>query len=94
MYYNTTNLTGQLLMDFSEKAESQEQRVYNFFSQNQFGKYNWSELSAYLPEINEVSLKRCLTDLKDAGKLIKTDIKSPTKYGKLAYKYCLAKKHA
>lgn len=89
MYYNTTNMKGQILIEFESKSEAQKDMIYNFFKIHEVYMC-WSELSKYFPDMNEVSLKRCLSDLKNEGKLVKTNEKSISKYGRPAYKYKLA----
>lgn len=87
MHYNTTNESGQMLISFSEKAQSQESIIYEFFKQNKGVGYTWSELKEFFHEMNEISLKRSMSDLKNEGKLIKTDEKGMSKYNRPAYKY-------
>ena len=87
MHYNTTNETGQLLMLFTEKTRSQEDIIYEIFKSMPQKSFTWSEISEKLPHINEVSLKRAITDLKNANLLEKTSEKALTKYGRPAYKY-------
>lgn len=89
-YYNTTNETGQTLIDFTSKAKSQEEIILEFFTNNRMESFTWSEISNVFPNMNECSLKRSITNLKNDSKLIKTDEKGISKYGKPSYKYKLA----
>jgi hypothetical protein len=87
-YYNTTHLPEQVVMDFEEKAKSQEDMVIEVF---QLAKkpMSWSEVSGFLPDMNEVSLKRSLTNLYNSGKLIKTNDAVLSKYNRPCYRYQL-----
>lgn len=89
MYHNTTNQKGQILIDFTAKTESQEGMIWNFFTIHKGESFTWTDVQKHFPDMNEVSLKRCLSDLKNAGKLVKTNEKSISKYGRPAYKYKL-----
>lgn len=88
-YYNSTYQQGQVLIDFTAAAQTQEDLVYELFCMKRVA-MNWSEVSGFLPDVNEVSLKRSITDLKNAGKLVKTEEVALSKYGRPAYKYRLA----
>lgn len=88
-FYNTTNEKGQILLDFTEKAISQEQQVLQVFQNNPGKQFTWTDVQNHLPQINEISLKRSITDLKNDNLLIKTNEKGTSKYGRPAYKYML-----
>lgn len=89
-FYNTTNEKGQILIDFNNKAKSQQEMVYDFFIQHRLFGYTWSDVQKHFPEMNESSVKRSITNLMNEGKLEKTSEKGVSKYGKPAYKYKLA----
>lgn len=89
-YYNTTNQKGQILIDFTAKAVSQEDLIYKFFTEHKNSSFTWTEVQKHFPDMNEISLKRSITDLKNDGKLIKTSEKGVSKYGRPSCKYKLA----
>jgi predicted transcriptional regulator len=85
-YYKTTELSPQLLMEFTEVAVTQEQIVLEVFRAHRSA-MSWSEVSGFLPDMNESSLKRSLTNLMDRGILKKTDDVVLSKYGKPCHRY-------
>jgi hypothetical protein len=88
-YYNTTNETGQTLLSFEASARSQEETVLNVFK-TYSRPFSWSEVKSFLPvDMNEVSIKRSITNLFKAGHLQKTDEKVKGIYGKNCYRYKL-----
>lgn len=89
MHYNTTHEKGQILIDFTEKSESQKDTIFSLFTNNSNQSFSWTDVAKHFPQINEISLKRALTDLKNEKKLIKTDEKCISKYGRPSYKYKL-----
>lgn len=89
-HYNTTNESGQILIDFNSKSKSQEEMIWDFFITHKLFAYTWAEVQNHFPEMNECSLKRAITNLKNEGKLEKTSEKGVSKYGRPAYKYKLA----
>lgn len=86
-HYNTTSERGQTLINFESKAQTQERTIlelFEFFMRP----LSWHECQALLVEdMNECSIKRCLSNLKAEGKLIKTDIKVIGKTGRPSYQY-------
>ena len=84
MFYNTTNVTGQILIDFTSKAKSQEEMILEYFTNHSNESFTWTEIANVFPNINECSLKRSISDLKNSWKLIKTNEKGVSKYGKPA----------
>jgi hypothetical protein len=87
-HYNTTHESGQLLLAYEYKSIALEKVVLGIYR-----KYNtplnWSEVHLIIPEVNEVSLKRSITNLKTSGHLEKTKEKGISIYGRPAYKYKL-----
>lgn len=71
MYYNTTHQTGQVLIDFENRSESLEKKVLKIFEKENKA-MTWSEVKALIPEANECSLKRSISNLKNRFKLEKT----------------------
>lgn len=86
-YYNTTPIKNQLLIEFSQIAESQEALILSFFQERSGLSFTWSDVQEVFPNIPEISIKRSMTDLKNAGKLIKTSMIELSKYKRPAHKY-------
>lgn len=91
-YYNTNNVSGQMLMAFDSKNSTQEALVLTIF-QMAFRSLCWVEVQGLLvSEMNEVSIKRSITNLKTKGLIEKTNDKVMGKYGKPCYRYKLKTK--
>lgn len=91
-YHNTTNQTGEQLDIFSVAAKSQDELVLTFFKNYPNHDFSPSKLHEYLIKyklIDEAtpltSIRRALTNLTGAGKLIKTDKKVMSKYNRPEY---------
>ncbi len=88
-HYNTTNESGQTLMNFESKAKTQERTIlelFEFFVRP----LAWFEVQRLLVEdMNECSIKRSLSNLKAEGKLLKTEEKAIGNTGRPSYKYKL-----
>lgn len=92
-YYNTTHLDEQLAFDFSE--------VNKIINKDVLGVFESEPLKSFTPyEVNDVleskkikmlqsSVKRAITDLTSAGKLINTGIKKMERYGRNNYTWIL-----
>lgn len=87
-FYNTTKEEGQLLLLFEAKAKTLEKIVLEIYQMYQ-KPLTWSEVHTIIPEANQCSLKRSITNLKTSGKLEKTKEKGLSIYGKPSYKYRL-----
>jgi len=73
-YYNTTHVRGQKLRIYEFAAERQEDAVLEFFQANPTAKLSAEDVGRLvLPRAPRTSWGRCLTNLKKAGKIIKTD---------------------
>ena len=82
MYYNTTNETANNLKESHKKAESQQQKVLNYFISN--GESSPSKVASKL-NLLITSVRRCITDLTTDGHLEKTTKKVIGMYGKPEY---------
>jgi hypothetical protein len=87
-HYNTTHESGQLLLAYEYKAIALEKVVLGIYRKQNIP-LNWSEVHLIIPKVNEVSLKRSITNLKTSGHLEKTKEKGISIYGRPAYKYKL-----
>lgn len=75
-FYNTIEAEGQVLINFESAALSQEDLVLAVFHETK-RPLAWFEITFYLPEIDQCSIKRCLTNLTNTrydrnGMIIKT----------------------
>lgn len=83
MYYNTTNEEGAELKSYSEKAETQKEKVLRTFKE--FGLLTPSQawkVSGLRLGTPLTSIRRAITDLTKEGKLIRTEEKKPGIYGR------------
>lgn len=86
-FYNTIDAKGEVLVKYEADCKSQEEMVLEvFYKSNELA---WFEVQGFLPDMNEVSLKRSLTNLKGKGKLFKTSTQVMGPSGKSCYKYKL-----
>ena len=80
-----------MLLAFEAKNSTQEALILTVFQLMQRA-LAWHEVQGLLVEdMNEVSIKRCITNLKTSGILEKTSDKIMGKYGKPTYRYKLKK---
>jgi len=83
-YFNTTRLKNPELQECKEKAQSQTEAVLKFFQK--YGEYNWNcwEVFKYLKLKNVpiTSIRRSITVLTQAGKLVETGNMRVGSYGR------------
>lgn len=80
-YYNTTNEHGAALAEAVEKNEKLEARIAKVFEEQ--NEWQPSQLFNYFRLVYPItSIRRALTDMTTAGKLIKTDVKRTGMYGR------------
>lgn len=86
-FYNTIEASGQQLIDFEQKAQTQEELILSCFKQ-----YNKIDLIpdevqdlCWLSETPITSIRRAITNLTKQGKLIKTTNQRKGRYGKMTY---------
>jgi hypothetical protein len=88
-HFNTTHETGQTLISFEAKAVNQESTVLEVFY-TYCRPLTWSEVQRLLPtNMNEISIKRSLSVLKNKRILEKTSEKVQGIYGRPNFKYKL-----
>jgi hypothetical protein len=74
MYYNTTESTGNELKTFKDKSEKTEALILKWFNENPLHQLTPYEMLDRIYNGNLLkihSVKRAMSDLTDAGKLIK-----------------------
>jgi predicted transcriptional regulator len=84
-FHATVNIDNKQLDLFEAKAQSQEDRIYELFCEVR-KPLAWFEVKGYL-DFNDCSIKRCLSNLKDKGVLIKTSENVTGTFGKPCYRY-------
>lgn len=87
-YHNTTNSSGQTLLIFEEKAQTQEEIILQFFKAYK-SDYTPDEVMRFLNFENTpiTSIRRAITNLTKKGELIKTSIQRMGSYGKPTYSW-------
>ena len=89
-YYNTNNETGDTLAESKKKAETQEEVVLAFFKNNPGQRFIPSELGEFvLPGVPLTSVRRALTNLASAGKLVKSPVMQEGSFGKMVHTWRL-----
>ena len=90
-YYNTTHVRGQKLKVYEFAAERQEEAVLEFFRVKPTAKLSAEDVGRLvLPGTPRTSWGRCLTNLKIAGKIVKTDETVEGAWGREIYLWKLA----
>jgi len=87
-YYNTNGLSGEQLQEATESALSQEKRILDFFKSNPKSSFTTHEIEDLLG-INHDSVKRSITNLTQAGKLLKSDKTVQGFYGRPCHQWSL-----
>lgn len=85
-FHNSIDVAGQILIQYEADNRSQEERVLEVFSYVKTPMI-WSEVQSYVPDMIEISVKRCLSNLKKKGLLEKTNIKVMGTRGVENFKY-------
>lgn len=85
-FHNTIESVGVERLKFESDAKSQEQLVYELYCSKKV-RMAWFEVKGFLGDMNECSIKRCLTNLKTKGMLYKTGFKVLGTQGKPCYQY-------
>lgn len=92
MHYNTTALRDGVLKACWAKAETQDAKILAFFKRNTNKRFTPWQVHSFLFSIATpiTSVRRAMTDLTKAGKLVKTTGKKRGQYGELCYLWELA----
>ena len=93
IYYNTTNETGAVLKDSKHRADTQEEKILEYFDKHICDYETPSGIwcKAFDQKVLLTSVRRAMTSLAIAGKLIKTDIRVAGYYGKTEHCWQLSK---
>jgi hypothetical protein len=94
MFHNTTKEDGQLLIEYEKKAMSQEQLILDFFRRWPEAMMTPFQVKKFVDLISGsdvpiTSIRRAMTDLTKAGKLIRTNRKTVEKYARPNYYWTL-----
>ena len=91
-FFNTTGATNPELSEYRKAAESQDEIIMDFFIGGVLTGYTPSEVWVQaLRDCPLTSVRRSITNLTDAGKLVKTGIKTNGYYGRPEHIWVLAK---
>jgi len=90
-YFNTTNAKGEELKGYQNKADTQDDKILSFFKSNPLDNFTPEEVwrKIFNGETPLTSVRRAITNLKNAGDLEKTKIKREGGFGRPCYCYCL-----
>ena len=88
MYYNTNKMKGEGLTDAREKAMTQEELIFALFVSYRI--LTPSQIHSIFSRWPLTSIRRAITDLTSAGKLVKTDRMLPGEYGKPEHVWAVA----
>lgn len=80
-FFNTIQETGSTLSQSHAKAVSQQERILDFFKRHPGRHFTPAEV-AKETGILLTSVRRAMTDLADAGQIVKTEMLTPGIYGK------------
>lgn len=88
MYYNTTNLSGESLVNSKDSAMKQEERIHEFFKCNanrEMSPFDVEEALYSNTMVPITSIRRAITNLTTDQKLVKTNTQRTGPYGKPSY---------
>lgn len=87
-FFNTIQSNPQTLIQFEAEAQSQESLVAEVYRTVK-KPMAWFEVLGFLQDMNPVSLKRSITNLKTKGVLFKTNEMICGPFGKNVHRYAL-----
>ena len=95
MYYNTTASVQPVVGKYRERAKSQDVRILAAFLENPRSLATPSQVLSWVfnGSVPLTSVRRSLTDLTNAGELVKTDKQVEGPYGRPEYQWKLAPKY-
>ncbi len=92
-YFNTTHARGQPLVRYRQAAQSQDEKVLEFFEEHAGREYTPEEIGRYvLPGTPRTSWGRTLTNLTTIGLLEKTNNQTIGVWGRPIYYWRLARR--
>ncbi len=87
-HHNTTKETGQVLLDFTEQAEKQDDLVLKFLKHHKGKSFTPFQLHEFiLCDAPITSLRRALSNLTKAEKIVMLQEKETEKYGRPNHKW-------
>lgn len=91
-FHNTNKLAGKELDSAKDAAQSQEEKIFEFFLANPQGRYApheiWDRVFDQKPPLT--SIRRAITNLADNGSLVKTSTMIRGLYGQPTYTWQLS----
>ncbi len=92
-YFNTTRVRGRQLAHYRQAAESQDEKVLDFFNDNPDRQFTPEDIGRLvLPGTPRTSWGRTLTDLTKIGLLEKTNNQTDGVWGRPIYYWRLARR--
>lgn len=88
MYYNTTNLSGESLVNSKASTMKQEERIYEFFKCNAnrvMSPFDVEDALYSNTMVPITSIRRAITNLTTDERLVKTTNQKTGPYGKPCY---------
>lgn len=89
MFYNTTNLTGDLLEEAEKLTAKQDRLIYQMFLNQPERYFTSHEVEDILVKYPRSSITRSMNTLTNSGLIIKTEKQVIGKYGKFVYTWKL-----
>ena len=87
-YFNTTQIRGQLLVQYEDSADDQEALIALFFFFNNTGQWTPEDILKHHPEFTRTpitSIRRAFSNLQSVGVIYKTDNQIKGMYGRPIY---------
>ena len=83
-YFNTTNVSGAELDEYESKAATQDMKILAYFVVAPFAQHTPSSVLRWVfnGSVPITSVRRALTNLTDAGELVKTNLQTKGPYGR------------
>ena len=92
MYHNTTKQKGEILENFKAKAQTQDDKILEYFRDRRGAKITPDAIWMSIFDTTSVpltSIRRSINSLTNQGKLIKTDVQQQGMYGRPVYCWIL-----
>lgn len=88
-HFNTTKESGQTLINFCDKAKSQQEIILEFMKNNPRQAFTPFDIlkALFSPNVPVTSIRRAMSNLSEAGLIIKTSMKVLEQYGKVNFKW-------
>jgi len=88
-FYNTNAESGDQLRKSCIHAMAEQDQILSFFRSNPRRLFNPADVHERLSHILFGNIKRAMTNLTEAGYLVKTELRTMGKYGKMNFNWRL-----